>query len=141
MIAVDTNLLVYAHRAGVAEHRAARKAIERASAHPRGWGFALASVAEFWSVVTHPASSGGPSSATLAAGFLEALAQSGASVFSPRDGFAGRLADWASRLHVQGARIFDLQIALMAFDEGATEIWTHDSRFVSLPGLAVHDPL
>lgn len=141
MIAADTNLLVYAHRTGAAEHRAARRAIERASKDPRGWGFALASVAEFWSIVTHPASSGGASSPKLAGGFLEALEEGGASVFSPRERFSSRLAEWADRLRVQGPRIFDLQIALMAFDGGATEIWTHDRRFVSLPGLAVHDPL
>jgi len=24
---------------------------------------------------------------------------------------------------------------------GATELWTHDTRFVKLPGLRLHDPL
>jgi len=41
---------------------------------------------------------------------------------------------------VQGPRIFDLQIALTAFENGATEIWTHDRNFLSLPGLRVRDP-
>lgn len=40
MIAVDTNLLVYAHRAGCAEHEEAQKAIERAAAGRDGWCFA-----------------------------------------------------------------------------------------------------
>jgi predicted nucleic acid-binding protein len=47
----------------------------------------------------------------------------------------------ATDLEVRGPRIFDLQIALTAFDNGATEIWTHDRGFVAFPGLAVHDPL
>ena len=42
---------------------------------------------------------------------------------------------------VAGVRIFDLQIALTAFDNGATEIWTHDRDFTIVPGLAVKDPL
>jgi predicted nucleic acid-binding protein len=41
---------------------------------------------------------------------------------------------------IHGARIFDLQIGLTAIDGGAVEIWTHDRRFVSLPGLEVLHP-
>ena len=46
----------------------------------------------------------------------------------------------ARRLHVRGVRIFDLQIALVAADAGATELWSHDRQFVSLPGLPVVNP-
>ena len=46
MIAIDTNLLVYAHRSRTAEHVRARKAIERAAGDAAGWGVAAASVAE-----------------------------------------------------------------------------------------------
>ncbi len=42
---------------------------------------------------------------------------------------------------IAGPRVFDLQIALTAFEGGATELWTHDSRFVKIPGLRLHDPL
>src|ERR1700690_1385205 len=38
VIAVDTNLLVYAHRAGCPEHDAARRAIEDAANDAGGWG-------------------------------------------------------------------------------------------------------
>ena len=61
MIAIDTNLLVLAHRMQVPEHRAARKAIEKASMDSDGWGFALTSLLEFWSIVTHPAAPPRPS--------------------------------------------------------------------------------
>jgi predicted nucleic acid-binding protein len=47
----------------------------------------------------------------------------------------------AEELDVRGLRIFDLQIALAAFDNGATEIWTHDRNFVAVPGMLVRDPL
>lgn len=59
----------------------------------------------------------------------------------PREGFSARLLQWAENLGVQGLGIFDLQIALTAFDNGATEIWTHDRQFTALPGIRVHDPL
>ena len=33
------------------------------------------------------------------------------------------------------------EIGLTAFDNGAHELWTHDRRFVRLPGLRVRDPI
>jgi uncharacterized protein len=142
MIAIDTNLLIYAHRARTPENRAARRAIRGASSDVRGWGIALPSIAEFWSVVTHASATGGPSPAKQAHGFLSALiGEAGADIFVPRDGFWERLLRLAAGLHIQGPRIFDLQIALTAFESGASEIWTHDAGFVSVPGLTVHDPL
>jgi len=141
MIAIDTNLLVYAHRSGLPEHRAARKAIEAASRDARGWGMTQPNVAEFWSVVTHPASRGGPSPPAEAGKFLRELWRAGAQVWDSAEGFSERFLQAAARLSVHGPRIFDLQIALTAFDNGAAEIWTHDSGFVAFPGLRVHDPL
>ena len=141
MIALDTNLLVYAHRAALPEHRAARRAIERASRDPRGWGIPLPCVGEFWSVVTHPGCQGGPSPGPLAAGFLRALVDAGAAIWNPGEQFWRRFTQLAADLGIQGPRVFDLQIALVAFDHGATEIWTHDRNFARFPGLRMHDPL
>ena len=141
MIALDTNLLVYAHRSSVRQHRAARRAITRASRHPEGWGVSLAVVFEFWSVVTHPAAAGRPSRPEEAAAFVAALESAGAQVWMPGVGFGPRLAQLAVAQSVTGPRIFDLQIALTAFEGGSTELWTADRRFVSVPGLPVVFPL
>jgi len=142
MIAIDTNLLIYAHRAGVREHRAAQRAIETAANDARGWGISLASVSEFWSIVTHPAARGAPARPSQAMSFMTSLIESGGMrVWLPRAGFAVRLMQLASDLRVAGVRIFDLQIGLTAFDNGATEMWSHDAAFVRIPGLAVVDPL
>ncbi len=125
MIAIDTNLLIYAHRSRTPEHARARKAIERAAADDQGWGIAAASLTEFWAVATHPASAGRPSTPKQAAAFIAALVKSGAQIWLPGPGFGDRL----------------LQVALTAFEGGATELWTHDTRFVKVPGLRLHDPL
>lgn len=68
LIAIDTNLLIYAHRTSLPEHGPAQRAIERSSRDPRGWGIALPSVSEFWNVITHPESRGSPSTAKQEAG-------------------------------------------------------------------------
>jgi toxin-antitoxin system PIN domain toxin len=141
MIAIDTNLLVYAHRSRTPEHTRARKAIERAAGADEGWGFAASSLAEFWAIATHPASEGRPSTPTQAAAFVAALEKAGAQIWLPGPGFGDRLLQVATDLDVIGARVFDLQIALTVFEGGATELWTHDTRFVKIPGLRLHDPL
>ena len=141
MIAIDTNLLVYAHRSRTPEHTRARKAIDRAAVGDDGWGIAAASLAEFWAIATHPASEGRPSTASQAAAFVRALLQAGAQIWLPGPGFGDRLLQLATDLGVVGARVFDLQIALTAFEGGATDLWTHDARFVKIPGLRLHDPL
>ena len=141
MIALDTNLLVYAHRSALPEHQRARHAIEKASGNRKGWAIPAFCIAEFWAVVTHPSSSGRPSRPEEAKAFLSELCAAGAKVLQPRDGFMDRLTRLACDLRVQGPRIFDLQIALVSFEAGATEIWTHDRHFVTLPGLPAKDPL
>jgi uncharacterized protein len=142
MIALDTNLLIYAHRAGTPEHRRAAAAILKALDDPRGWGICLPTIGEFWSIVTHPGLPGGPSSNTVVLHFFHQLIAEGhGNVWTPGSGFAQRLMGWAVSLKVQGKRIFDLQIAVIALEHGAKEIWTHDRNFVSVPGVTVYDPL
>lgn len=141
MIALDTNLLVYAHREGAVEHERARAAILKALDDPRGWGICVPTVAEFWSIVTNPKMPGGPSSANVVAHFFHYLITEGrGNLWTPSPGFGQRLMRWATTLKIRGKRILDLQIALIAFEHGAHEIWTHDRNFISVPGVKVRDP-
>ena len=142
MIAIDTNLLIYAHREGCSEHRASQEAIERADSLPGGWCIPLPCLLEFWSVVTHVTASGGPTRPDVALRFIEALTAPGhAGILQPAGNFTKRCLQAALRMDVRGARVFDLQIAVLCQDGGVSELWTHDRGFVTLPGLAVHDPL
>lgn len=141
MIAIDTNLLIYAHRSTTAEHRAAKAAIERALNSAGGCGIALPSIAEFFSIVTHRTTSGRPSSSKAAGEFLASLREAGVEMLTPGPSFAERLIQMAADLSVIGVRIFDLQIGLCALDGGAAELWSHDSNFVRIPGLMTRDPL
>jgi toxin-antitoxin system PIN domain toxin len=141
MIALDTNLLIYAHRSATPEHRASRSAIEKALNTPGGCGITIPSVAEFFSIVTHPTASGRPSPPEAAAKFVTSLRSAGVEELTPGSAFATRLVQMAADLGVTGARTFDLQIGLCALDGGATELWTHDGGFVKIPGLRLRDPL
>jgi hypothetical protein len=142
VIALDTNLLIYAHRSRVPEHRAAQAAIEEACNSSTGCGIAWPCITEFYSIVTHPASDGRASTAAEAAAFIRTLQKSGGvEIFTSGPTVCARLLQTAIDLRIAGARIFDLQIALISLDGGATELWTHDAKFVRVPGLRVKDPL
>jgi toxin-antitoxin system PIN domain toxin len=140
MIALDTNILIYAHRAGTLEHKAARRAVLSAMDDPRGAGIPYPCVAEFWSVVTSPPLPK-PSTPSEARAFLLGLWDAGVEVWCPDSGFSAVLAELAVEERATGRQIFDLQIALLARNHGATEIWTHDAGFPPVPGLRVVDPL
>jgi toxin-antitoxin system PIN domain toxin len=142
VIALDTNILVYAHRSATSEHDRARQAIEEAAGSPGGFGFALPTICEFWSVVTHPAASGRPSTPSEAADFVRSLVEDGgARIWTARPGLAERMLDFAIEQDIRGPRVFDLQIAVLALESGATEFWTHDRGFARVPGLKMVDPL
>ena len=54
MIAVDTNVLVYAHRREVKEHTEAFELLQSLAASTQAWAIAWPCVYEFFSVVTNP---------------------------------------------------------------------------------------
>jgi len=142
VIAVDTNLLLYAFFPQEAEHASARAALLRAQADGRGWGFTVANASEFWSVATRAGGERAQAATTTeAVAFLASLIHAGAQLWQGQADFGLRLLAIASQGEILGRRIFDLQIALAARDDGATEIWTHDRDFVAVAGLRVFDPL
>ncbi len=142
MIALDTNLLVYAHRSAYPEHKATVCALEGLFQRPEGWGIPLFCFSEFWSLVTHPKMGNRPSSPVEAGGFLSFMLKDGEGlIFSPGIEFSFRLMQTASDLKITGTKIFDLQIALTAVDNGVKELWTHDQGFLKIPGLRIFDPL
>jgi predicted nucleic acid-binding protein len=141
VIAIDTNLLVYAAGAALPQHVEATAALERARRDARGWGTPFPVVAEFWRVVTGGSAGARPATPAEAAGFLADLVRAGAHIWFAPPGAERALPELARRMGVRGARIFDLQIAYIARANGAREIWTHDANFIRLPGLARRDPL
>lgn len=54
MIAVDTNILVYAHRSEVPQHEVAWSALKAIWSAGHGWGLPWPCVHEFLAVVTNP---------------------------------------------------------------------------------------
>lgn len=141
MIALDTNLLVYAHLPHTPKHLQARQVLEQAfSIGP--CGTALTNLSEFWAVVTQEKSDKKAVPLSEPKAYIQALVEDGPlKIWHPTIGFYQRLIETAERFGICGVKIFDLQIGLLALENSATEIWTCDRKFIQLPGLRVYDPM
>jgi predicted nucleic acid-binding protein len=141
MIAVDTNLLVYAHRVDMPQHVAAAEAVRGLAEGRQPWAIAWPSIHEFFAVVTH-ARFRPPSPPRLALLAIQNL------VASPSLHLIGEgidHLDWLARFigrgNVVGAMIHDARIAAICLAHGVNELWTADRDFSRFPELKTHNPL
>lgn len=142
MIAVDTNILVYAHRADAPFHERARAALEAIAAAPRPWAIPWPCVHEFFAVVTHPRiykSSTPPDTVFAQLRALQALPN--LAFIAEADDHLAHLEPVALTAKVQGGAIHDARIAAICLAHGVSELWSADRDFSRFPTLAVRNPL
>lgn len=137
MIAVDTNILVHAHRAELPLHRRAFAKL-RATAEGRdAWALPVFCIGEFVRVVTHPRVLIPPSSLNEALAFIDHLLMSpGARLLVPGNTFPSLFADTCREASARGNLIFDAQIAAVCREHGVTEILTEDRDFARFSSLS-----
>ena len=142
MLAVDTNVLVYAHRRESAEHEAARLRLETLAEGAVPWAIPWPCVYEFFSVVTNPRI--WKDSATTPD---QAWAQLSGWMGSPSlrligetEGFAAVLEGFARRRRVRGPVIHDARVAAICVAHGVEALLTRDRDFSLFPELATSDP-
>ena len=112
MIAVDTNLLVYAHRRDSAFHAAATEAIRTLAEGRAPWAIPWPCIHEFLAIVTHPRIFKPPTKLSAALDQVQAWLKSPSLVLlSESVGYADRLADTLSTAKSAGARVHDGRVA------------------------------
>jgi len=142
MMAVDTNLLVYAHREDSEWHQPALRTLLELANGSRRWAIPWPCVHEFFAIVTHARIYREPSTPTQALRTIEAWRGSPMLEFlheSPS--YWGTLARLVEAGHVRGPLIHDARIAALCLDNGATQLLSADRDFTRFPGLAVSNPL
>ena len=143
MIAVDTNVLVYAHRRESREHNAAASLLHALAEGDTPWAIPWPCCYEFLSVATNRRLwSGNQSSADQAWEQLSAWAASPvARLIGETDGFLATLVRFARRPRVTGGVVHDARIAAICVAHGVEALLTRDRDFSLFPELRTRDPL
>jgi uncharacterized protein len=142
MIAIDTNLLVYAHRPEMPLHVQARELIESLPERGQLFGLPWPCVHEFLAVVTNGRIFREPTPAPTAFQALQTLIDSGLfRMLGEGSGYLDHLAELAISGQVQGAMIHDARIAALCRQHGVQELWSADRDFTRFPRLRVINPL
>ncbi len=142
MIAVDTNILVYAHRTDAAFHQEARLRIESLARGKARWAIPWPCVHEFISVITNPRIYKTPTPLQLALATIRALSEKGnVELLHEGAGYLARLEVLALPARIQGAAIHDARIAALCLYHGVRELWSADRDFSRFAELKVRNPL
>lgn len=130
MIAVDTNVLIYAHRAETRLHAAAGRDLVAMAEGETRWGLPVFCIAEFIRVVTHRRVFNPPSTLPQATGFLQGIiASPSCRIVRPGPGFTGLLIETIQQAGAKGNLVFDAQIVALCRERGIATILTNDRDF------------
>ncbi|MBI3205993.1 MAG: PIN domain-containing protein [Myxococcales bacterium] len=140
MIAIDTNILLYAHRADSPWHEVARARVREASRRP--WAIPWPCVHEFIAIATHPRVFDPPTSLTDALRTVEGwLASPKLVLLGEPSSYWNTLADLLRAGAVAGPRVHDARIAALCIEHAVSELWTADRDFSRFAALRTRNPL
>ncbi|HEV7240057.1 MAG TPA: TA system VapC family ribonuclease toxin [Thermoanaerobaculia bacterium] len=142
MIAVDTNLLVYAHREDSPWHEEAREAVRELAEGASPWAIPWPCIHEFLAIATHPRIFSPPTPLAKALDQVEAWLESPSLHLlseQPRAWESLRTLLIASKM--TGPAIHDARIANLCLQHGIRELWTADRDFSRFRTLRVRNPL
>ncbi|MBK9001156.1 MAG: PIN domain-containing protein [Myxococcales bacterium] len=140
MIAIDTNVLLYAHRADSPWHAVARARIREASRRP--WAIPWPCVHEFIAIATHPRVFDPPSSLSDARRAVEGwVASPKLALLAETTGYWSTLDAVLRDGKVVGPRVHDARIAALCLEHAVSELWTADRDFSRFSKLRTRNPL
>jgi hypothetical protein len=142
VLAVDTNVLVYAHRREAREHPKAAELVRALAQGPIAWGIPWPCVYEFFSVATNPRIwSTTASTPQQAWSQIEAwLAAPSLRLLSETEGFADVLQRFLTLPRVRGPVVHDARVAALCVAPGVERLLTRDRDFSLFGDLRTEDP-
>lgn len=141
MIAVDTNVLVYARRAEAPHHEQANALLRELAEGEAPWAIPWPCVCEFLRVVTHPRVFDPPTDVEIALEDLEVLFDSPSlNLIGAGNTHAAHLARAVRDGAAAGNLVHDAHIAALALEHGVSELLTADRDFARFPALRSRNP-
>lgn len=142
MIAVDTNILVYAHRADSHWHAAADRALASLAEGSSLWAIPWPCLSEFVAIVTHPRVYSPPTPLPVALEQVESWLESPTlTLLSEGEGFAGVWAEVLRKAAVSGGAVHDARIVALCIHHGIKKLLSADRDFSRFPALKTENPL
>jgi len=142
VIAVDTNLLVYAHREDSPWHDVAAARIAELAEARAPWALPWPCLHEFLAIVTHPRIYAPPTP------LAQALDQVAAWIESPSVHLLTEIGEYWPALRATllearttGAQVHDARIAALCRLHGVRELWTVDRDFGRFGAIRARNPL
>jgi len=141
VIAVDTNVLVFANREESDLHAVALRALRSLAEGDEAWAIPIFCVGEFLRVISHDRLFDPPTPVLDAVDSVESLlASPSARLLTPADRYLRLLRGLIGESNARGNVVFDAQIAAVCLEHGATTLLTEDrdfARFRSLKPLTL----
>jgi toxin-antitoxin system PIN domain toxin len=142
VIAVDTNILVYAHRADSTWHEPAKRRVVALAESAAPWAIPWPCVHEFLAIVTHPRRYSPPTPESIARDQVDAWFESpGLVALTETEQHWPTLRKVLEAGHVTGPMVHDARIAALCIEHAIDELWTADRDFGRFPGLKTRNPL
>ncbi|MCL2346247.1 MAG: PIN domain-containing protein [Desulfobulbus sp.] len=142
MIALDTNLLVYAHRGENRFHTEAARLVRGLAEKKSPWAIPWPCLHEFYNIATHPRLYSPPSTTEEAIRQIETwLGSPTLHLLSETPAHWPTLRDLLTKARVQGGMVHDARIAALCLAHGVRELWSADRDFNRFPALKVRNPL
>jgi uncharacterized protein len=142
LIAIDTNLLVYAHREDSPFHKRAFDRVAELAAGPANWAIPWPCLHEFLAIVTHPRIYAPPTPLPAALDQVDAWLESPRLVL-----LAESTAHWPTLQtllidgRIAGPQVHDARVVALCRQHGVRELWSADRDFTRFPGIVVVNPL
>jgi len=142
VIAVDTNILVHAHRRDSEWHEPAREAVQALAEGAGAWAIPWPCLYELYAIVTHPKIYSPPSTPAEAIDQIEAWLDSPSLVLLAESGpYRARLLALLRASQPRGPKVHDARIAALCIDAGVRELLSADRYFSRFPDLVARNPL
>ena len=142
MIALDTNILVYAHREDSPFHEAAARCVAELAESGAAWAIPWPCIHEFLAIVTHSRIYDPPTPIAAALGQVDAWIESPSlALLAEADQYWPELRTVVEKTKVTGGRIHDARVAALCRQHGVRELWSADRDFARFTQLVVVNPL
>lgn len=136
MIAIDTNILIYADRAEMPLHEPALEALRSLAEGSEAWAVPVFCLGEFLRVVSHARVFDPPTPVLEAMASLESLlASPSVRLLAPGEHYLTLLRRALEESSAHGNLVFDAQIAAVCLEHGASTLLTEDRDFARFRGM------